>query len=76
MHMTWETVQHGRFSYTFENIYTIFQVEVVSNLSYEFCSCVGISVNNILKNLDTWCSDRVIFFLGSFKGLCIVITQK
>ena len=25
--------------------------------------------------MGTWCSDTVVFF-GSFKGLCIVITQN
>ena len=48
MHVTWNNVQHGRFSYQFENKDTIFQVEVLSDLAYELCSCVEILVNEIL----------------------------
>ena len=36
------------FSHPFDNKDTIFRVEVVSDLAYEFCSCVDISVNYIL----------------------------
>ena len=48
MYVTWNTVQHGRFLHPFENIYTIFQVEVVSDLFHELWYCVGIVVNKIL----------------------------
>ena len=48
MHMTWNTVQHGLFSLPFEKKDIIFQVEVVSDLSYDLCSCVDISANKIL----------------------------
>ena len=37
------------FSHLFENKGTIFWVEVVSDLAYDFCYCVEISVNRILK---------------------------
>ena len=48
MHVTWKTVQHGQFLHKFENKDTIFCVEVVSHLTYEFCSCIDIAVNQIL----------------------------
>ena len=74
--MTWDTVQHGMFYHQFENKDTIFRVEVVSDLAYELYSCVDISVNQILTkygHLVQWHRD---LFLGSFKGLCTVTTQK
>ena len=48
MHVTWNTVQNGLFTHPFENKDTLFRVEVVYDLAYEFCSCVDISVNQIL----------------------------
>ena len=48
MHVTWNTIQNGKFTCPFGNKYTIFRVEVVSDLAYEFCSCVGIVLKNIL----------------------------
>ena len=42
-------------------------MEIVSDLDYDFCSCVDISVNQILKNLVTWCSDTVIVLGGRVK---------
>ena len=45
MNVTWKTVQHGRFYHQFKNKDTILQVEVVSDLPYELCSCVDIEVN-------------------------------
>ena len=41
-------MQHGIFNHPFENTDTLFRVEVVSDLAYEFYSCVDISVNQIL----------------------------
>ena len=49
MYMTWNTVQNGQFTHPFENKDIILQVDVVSNLAYEFCSYFGISVNQILS---------------------------
>ena len=49
MHIIWYTVQHGKFYHTFENKNTIFQVEGVSDLSYDLSSCVDIVVNQIPK---------------------------
>ena len=48
MHVTWDTAYHELLYYTFENKDFIFRVEVVSDLAYEFCFCVDISVNHIL----------------------------
>ena len=48
MHVTWNTVQNGLFTHPFENKDTLFRVEVVSELAYEFYSCDDISVNQIL----------------------------
>ena len=48
MPVTWNNVQHGKFLRPFKNKYTIFWVEVVSDLNYEFCYCVDIAVNQIL----------------------------
>ena len=45
MHVTCNTVQHGKFYHPFENKDSIFQVELVSDLANEFCSCVDIKVN-------------------------------
>ena len=41
-------MQHERFYHTFENKYTFFWVKEVSDLAYEFCSCVGIAVDQVL----------------------------
>ena len=43
--------------------YTLFLVEVVSELAYELCSWVYILLNNILTNMGTWCIDTVIFLV-------------
>ena len=48
MYLTWNTVQHGRFTHTFENKDTLLWVEVVSDLAYAFCYCVDIAANKIL----------------------------
>ena len=48
MHVTWNTAQHRLFYHPFENKYTIFWLEVLSDLDYEFCSCVEIPGNKIL----------------------------
>ena len=66
----------GCFPIHLKNIYTLFWVEVVSDLAYEFCYCVDISVNPILEKsryLVQWHRD---LFLGNFKGLCTAINQK
>ena len=63
MHVTCNTVQHGRFPHPFEKN-TIFRVELVSGLTYEFCSCIDIAVNQILTksaHLVQWHYD---FFRG------------
>ena len=76
MHMTWNTMQHGLFPHPFENKDIFFCVEVVSDLAYEFCCGVDISVNQILTkygHLVQWHRD---FFGGSFKGKCTVINQN
>ena len=41
-------MHHGMFSHTFENKDTLLQVEVVSRLVYDLCTCVDIAVNQIL----------------------------
>ena len=48
MHVTWNTVNHGWFSHPFENKDTIYWVEIVFDLAYEFCYCAYIAVNHIL----------------------------
>ena len=70
------TVQHEQFYRTFENKYTLFQLELVSDLAYEICSCVDMAVNKILRNMGTWCSETVCFFGGGFKRLVIFVTPK
>ena len=76
MLVTCNTVQHGRFPHTFENKGTTFQVEVFSELAYEFCYYVDIEVNHILTkygHLVQWPYD---FCFEVFKLQCIVITPK
>ena len=41
-------MQHGRFTRPFDNKDTLLWAEVVYDLAYEFCYCVGIAVNPIL----------------------------
>ena len=48
MNLACNTIQNGLFYHPLENKDTIFWVEVVSDLDYDFCSCVHISVNQIL----------------------------
>ena len=50
-------------------------MEIVSDLAFEFCYCVWISVNQTLKIMGTWCSDTMNFG-GSFKGSCTVTTHN
>ena len=49
MHVICNIVQNGQFYHPFENKDTILRVKVVSDLAYEFCSCVDIEVNQIFK---------------------------
>ena len=49
MHVIWHTVLPGHFYHKFENKDTILRVEGVSDLAYEFCYCVYIALNRILK---------------------------
>ena len=56
MHVTWNTVNHGYFPHSFENKDNIFWVELLSDLTYESCTCVDIAVNHILKTYDKYCS--------------------
>ena len=77
MYVTWNNVQHRLFLHQFENKYTIFWVEVVSDLTCEFYYCVDISLNQILTtsvHLVQW--HRGFFLGGGFKGLCTFITQN
>ena len=76
MHLTWNTVQNGMFYHPFKNKITIFRVAVVSDLAYEFCSCVDISVNHILTISGHFMQWHRDCFLGTFKLLCTVITQN
>ena len=46
--MIWYTMLFGQFLCLFENKDTIFQMEGVSDLSYELYYCVYIAMNNIL----------------------------
>ena len=45
-------MKNGHFYHTFENKDNTLLVEGVSDLVYEFCSCVEIAVNNILKKYE------------------------
>ena len=47
MHVTWNTVHHSLFPHPLKAD-TLFWVEVVSELTYEFFSCVDIVLNQIL----------------------------
>ena len=55
-------MQHGKFSHPFEKKYTIFRVEVVSDLTYAFYSCVDISVNHILTKSGHLGTVAMLFF--------------
>ena len=48
MTVIWYTVLTGQFSRWFENKDNIFQVEVVSELDFEFCYFVNIVITQIL----------------------------
>ena len=52
MQMTWNTVNHGQFYHPFEDRDSIFRVEALSDLTYEFFSCVDIAVNHILTKYE------------------------
>ena len=67
MQVTWKTVQHGLVSHPFENKDTIFRVEVVSDLAYDFCYCVEISVNQILTKYGHLVQWHLDFILGGFQ---------
>ena len=74
--MTCNTVKHGLSYHPFENKDNMLRVEVVSDLAYDFCSCVDISVNQTLTksgHLMKWHRD---YFLGSFRALWNVTTQN
>ena len=69
MNVTWNTVQHGRFSHPFQNKDTLFRMEVVSDLTHEFCYCFDIAINQIRTkygHLLQWHCD----FLGGFSKEC------
>ena len=75
MNVILNTLQHGKFTRPFESRDTIFWVEGISDLSYAFCYCVDIAVNqNVTKSVHLlqWNCD----FFGSFKGMRIIINQQ
>ena len=74
--MNGNTVHHGLFSHPSEKKDTTLRVEVFSDLAYEFCSCVDIIVNQILKNMGTWCSDTVFFLVSKDYALSLTKTIR
>ena len=76
MHVIWHTVQHGQFPGTFENKDSILLVEGVSDLYYELCSSVEISVNQIPKKYRHLVQCHCDYFSGISDDSALSSTNK